>query len=270
MSSFEEEPDSGCKCRCLPPCLDPQSFPRCVGCIETASCCRCVGWLGSERPCGVRRHHWLGCATVTALLGCLLILFACAAVSTDASVIRRAAWVKGEDRDTGKKKIYFGLSSVVLYDGSTKVADKRWSDIDCDNEIDGDSCKSCKDGVAAVAPAALIAAATTIPTIATFCQRCSRYGDRNCQKMLGILTGLVGLFTALMALKTFDDDCMRAANKDFDTKPSVGFFAIVAGTALVGLGPLFHACLATPKAAYAAPDTGGDFDETGFRMVPRK
>jgi len=192
-ASLEEPSDPGCKCRCLPPCLDEQAFPRCVGCIEKGCCCRCVGWLGFERPCGVRRHHWMGCATLLAVLGCLLILFACAAMSTDAGVVRRAAWVRGDDRESREVTVYLGLSTVVLFDGSTKLADVKWRDIDCDAEIGGDSCERCKDGVAAVAPTALIAAASTVPTVAAYCQRCSRHGDRNCQKMLGLVTGALGL-----------------------------------------------------------------------------
>ena len=88
--------------------------------------------------------------------------------------------------------------------------------------------------------------------------------------MLGLVTGALGLAATLVALRAFDDDCMQAANKDFKTKPGPGFVAIVAGTVLTGLAPLFHGLLATPKAAYRAPDRGHDFDETGFRMVPRK
>ena len=89
----------------------------------------------------------MGLATLLAVVGCLCILVACAAMSTDASVVRRTAWVRGEDREHGEVTVYLGLSTVVMFDGSKKLADVKWRDIDCDSEVGGDSCEPGCDAV---------------------------------------------------------------------------------------------------------------------------
>ena len=40
MEEPPDDDDPGCKCDNLPPCIDPENFPRCHGCLEKGCCCR--------------------------------------------------------------------------------------------------------------------------------------------------------------------------------------------------------------------------------------
>ena len=114
----EDAEDPGCDFSSLPPCLDPETFPRCHGCIEQGCCCRLFGRVGCERPCGVRRHRWMGCATFLGVVGLLLNIFACLGMSTTPAILKQAAWSVGkldcDDLPEGlcddKLRLYVGLS----------------------------------------------------------------------------------------------------------------------------------------------------------------
>jgi len=267
MEEPPDDDDPGCKCDNLPPCIDPENFPRCHGCLEKGCCCRLVGRLGFERPCCVRRHYWMGGATVLAVAGGLLCIFACLAISSDPELVRKTAWSIGESK-FGGGKIYLGLSKLVIYNNGDKVTDVSWKNVDCDALPQlGDDCDDCKDSARGIVQTAIIAAVTHVPTISTYVQRCSRYGDRNCQKTLGIVTGTLGFVSTLSALLSFNANCIDVGSDFFDTKPGRGYVAISLGIVLTFLGVFFHVFLKTPPATYAGVAKGADFDDSGFRKL---
>ncbi|KAK7249875.1 hypothetical protein SO694_00005284 [Aureococcus anophagefferens] len=154
----------------------------------------------------------MGGATVLAVAGGLLCIFACLAISGDPELVRKTAWSIGESK-FGGGKIYLGLSKLVIYDNGDKVTD-----------------------------------------------RCSRYGDRNCQKTLGIVTGTLGFVSTLSALLSFNANCIDVGSDFFDREAG-RYVAISLGIVLTFLGVFFHVFLKTPPATYAGVAKGADFDD---------
>ena len=80
---------------------------------------------------------------------------------------------------------------------------------------------------------------------------------------MGVVTGLVSLFTTLSALLSFRSNCIRVGDSTFDVKPGLGFLALLVGTVVIGVGPLFHVLLSTPakraRGVPARPDRAGEY-----------
>uniref|UniRef100_A0A6U3A1P7 Uncharacterized protein n=2 Tax=Lotharella globosa TaxID=91324 RepID=A0A6U3A1P7_9EUKA len=71
---------------------------------------------------------------------------------------------------------------------------------------------------------------TSIPQLTTDVQRSHPEGDLNCQKVFGVVTGILGFVTTLAAINTFVGDCQRNLTS---TDPNGGHITYTFGPSLI-------------------------------------
>lgn len=223
-----------------PPCCDP----KCTtfrACGEDNKTCYSIGKIGTETPFGVPRHRWMLAAGVINTI-CLVFLIAGAfGVSTDASILRNTYWSKIKNNGV---TLYIGPSAVIThYSGSDDVT--SWSNIECSGFLDEDACEDCSDAASSTVATAIMGVVTTLPTILTDIQRSTRAGDLNCQKVMAVLTGLLGGLSSLATLITYGQNCWKVSNAS-NAHAGPGFILQLLGTILKFSDIFFHMYLSTP------------------------
>ena len=124
--------------------------------------------------------------------------------------------------ENAKVKMYIGLNGVVVdatdaLKGQPGAETKfiNWKEATCATTFSmKDSCEACKDVASSSSTMAIMGVITTIPQLTTDFLRAFPENDLRCQKAFGIITGLFGMITNLMALQLFNTVCP----KDFDTE----------------------------------------------------
>ena len=91
---------------------------------------------------------------------------------------------------------------IVKVDGADEY-ELEWSEDACTNSY----CEDCQDACNAAISSAIIALITCFPTLQTDLQRSTIKGDLNCQKIMGMVTGIVGTLSTLIALSAYADGC---------------------------------------------------------------
>lgn len=251
---------------------------RCRSYFEHARLCVRVGGLGVA---SFARSRWRArimlCSASIQLVSTLLYVIGALAMSTDESLVRTFAWASfelwsSELNVTGS--VQLGIQSRVVslrgvaFNGSHFVLDPagvihntvRWDNTSCFQYTSAPSalveaCSACRHSMHASVSFILLSIIAQVPTISTNLQRTTPYADVNCQKFMGIATGLCGLFTGLMALRSFGYDCWRSVpnvttlgpyNFSFTGKGGTGFFLFLVGICLKITDVLAHLLLPTP------------------------
>jgi len=70
-------------------------------------------------------------------------------------------------------------------------------------------CGDCVSGTTGAVTSIILSAITAVPTMMTDLQRATPYGDANCQKMMGLITGVLSLLSGVNSLRTFRNNCMQ-------------------------------------------------------------
>jgi len=163
----------------------------------------------------------------------ILSLIAVVGLSTTTTDVKNTAWTYGKGK-SGDLHVYVGLKSVVV-DADGDVTNTKWSDAECK----GDFCNDCKSACDATEVVAIMSLITSIPTLQTDLQRSTVKGDLNCQKMLAIITGVIGFLSTLSSLSTYSAGCFQSLPDEFSIgavdiemtwKDGPGFACILAAT----------------------------------------
>jgi len=148
-------------------------------------------------------------ATFVTFICMLLTIIALVAVSDIDSYIKDTCWTYGEVSDGSK--IYVGLNKIIISEPNAPDQSIVWGDSACHTlEQAGNDlgfCEECRTECDAAVGVAIVSLITIIPTITTDIQRSTRRGDMNCQKFMGILTGVLGFVSTLAALSTYAGGC---------------------------------------------------------------
>ena len=115
----------------------------------------------------------------------------------------------------------------------------RWNSASCDEigVIAKDYCLECKDSSDASVGVAIVSLITILPTITTDIQRSTVRGDMNCQKFMGIFTGVLGCVSTIAALSAYAGACFKNLPEEFNThtieyKYGPGFVCLLFATIL--------------------------------------
>lgn len=140
-------------------------------------------------------------AAFLSFFGCILQLIAMLSISTRNSTVRDTAWTYGESNDF---KLWVGLSEVI-YEENGVTTSLLWDEHDCVY----DYCHDCKDACASTYNAVIVSLITSLPQLLTDIQRSTRRGDLNCQKVMGVVTGIIGTLSSLSSLSLYADGCLN-------------------------------------------------------------
>lgn len=233
--------------------------PQTKACCEDSSFCHKLGRVGKEAPLGVPRHKVMYFALFVSLVGMIMLIVGALALSSNATTVYHTAWAVG----IGKKDVQYhnttvsfddtrisiGLNSVVIHKRKNDkvVWNKKWKNVDCDT-IQGSSslCDQCKAQALGFQVPVIIGMVTQVLQIATDVQRSTVAGDVNCQKFMGIFTGVLGLTATLFALGSFRDACYRVEGELYEMAAGPGFILTAVATILKAVDVICHVALATP------------------------
>lgn len=211
---------------------------------EAALPCVMFGAVGFRSlPFGIQRHHVMYFALFFSVAGLIFLIAGICATSTNNTTIMRTAWAVGSGKGDTPGRVFVGLVRVV-YKANGDVNGIDISDVDCD-EL-GDACDSCVDAVSSILPTAILGVITQLPQILTDLQRSTSRGDRNCQKVFGVVTGIFGCVTTIIALSEFGQSCWRIDADRFNMQPGPGFILTVLATLLKVVDVFCHLVLPMP------------------------
>lgn len=124
------------------------------------------------------------------------------------SVVKSTSWTIGKSNHGGNDlTFYLGLRQVAIRcDGPTCdliPSGFTWGDADCPSGY----CEDCKNSATDTTTSAALGVITLIPQLMTDLQRGKAEGDFNCQKWVGVFTGLLSFATTLFTLQSFYSGC---------------------------------------------------------------
>jgi hypothetical protein len=178
-------------------------------------------------------------ATFVTFVCMILTIIALVAVSDLDSYVKDTCWTYGEVSDGSK--IYVGLNKIIITELGAPDQSIVWGDSACHTlEQAGNElgfCEECRNECDAAVGVAIVSLVTILPTITTDIQRSTRKGDMNCQKFMGILTGVLGFFSTMAALSTYAGGCYRNLPTEYngitiDYSLGPGFICLLVATAL--------------------------------------
>ena len=187
-------------------------------------------------------------AASLSFLALILCIVAVCSLTYDKNQVKSTNWTYGES-DT--VEYFVGLYEVVVLVDHGEDVEIRWDDKDCTD----DYCQDCKNACNSAISTAIIALITCFPTLQTDLQRSTVKGDLNCQKFMGMFTGLMGAFSTLIALSTYADGCYRnLPDKDPIGSEIVwylgpGFVCLLVATLLKPIDFLIHLLMPVEKPA---------------------
>mmetsp|Transcript_25104 Transcript_25104/g.55696 ORF Transcript_25104/g.55696 Transcript_25104/m.55696 type:complete len:241 (-) Transcript_25104:960-1682(-) len=188
-------------------------------CLSDNSICARVGkmgfkWADRERSKIFFWAFWVSC------LSWVLLAAALATVSSSPDTVKMVPFFQGEIRfsdaegEAHNVRFYAGLKAIVVEGCEGDYCpphSQGWDSVSC-NEIFA-SCTQCVDASVASFSTLVGAFVTQLPQITSDLQRSTTRGDLHCQKIFGVLTGILGLLSTLSALSSFASLCYR----DFDS-----------------------------------------------------
>jgi len=212
------------------PCLRSRCFR---GLFEHSFFARIFGSIGVVGFGDVYRAQILTFAFSLSLVAWCFMIFACFAITSQRSVLSNTHWVKA-NIDKGSVRMYIGLShagfdlrnngknsSIPSYfmrslqnscDGAITFSSKSYNDqnVRIDNFGDifyNDDCNTCRKGALSSISLAITNVLSQFVQMTTALQRTTPYGDLNCQKMMGVITGIYGLISTVESLRSFRKNC---------------------------------------------------------------
>mmetsp|Transcript_1857 Transcript_1857/g.5281 ORF Transcript_1857/g.5281 Transcript_1857/m.5281 type:complete len:353 (-) Transcript_1857:405-1463(-) len=271
---------------CLRQFSNEKTVPR--PCLWTASCRKvfesspCIRWSGKVGFTWAARNRgpiFLFAAGISFIAWICIILSALALSESD-TLVQGFAWAKGsaEAPDKFFATVYLGMRNrVVILDpippfelppDVPTIIDTNWWDDACSAYSINATCERCRDGMPTTSTMIITSILTQTIQIATDLQRSTPYGDVNCQKVMGIVTGLYGLFSGLLSLRSFADSCWNVQPDMFsiqnypeigdlhlDLGPGPGVILMFVATALKAVDVLLHLITPTPLARRRKPPT---------------
>lgn len=220
--------------------------------FEDSLCCRTCGSCGFHK-CLSWRERVMIFASVLSFIGIIFQLPPVIGITENVNIIKKTAWALGDVKENivyppafldslnatlpevnwgNAEKVFISLKGFVLCSSSScEFID--WGN-DCleltlceeaqdyfpagtfENDC-GQYCSDCDSANAAAEKVAIIGFITAFPQLFTDIQRSTWKGDLNCQKVMGIVTGLFGFFSTLAALSAYNEACGRKLPTEMGT-----------------------------------------------------
>ena len=177
-------------------------------------------------------------AAFLSLFACILQLVAVLSISTRNSTVKDTCWTYGESEGY---KLWIGLSEVI-YEQDGATTSLLWDDHDCVF----DYCHQCKNACASTYNAVIVSLVTSVPQLLTDIQRSTRRGDLNCQKVMGVVTGIIGTLSSLSSLSLYANGCLNNLPTSDNLGDSItysfgpGFVCLLLATLLKPFDVLVH------------------------------
>lgn len=170
------------------------------GC-EKRGCCVNLGKIGLK-VFPKHRAVIMFIAAAFSFLAFILCIASACSLSYSNSQVKNTNWTYGKSDES---EFFVGLYEIIVNAKGSKERELKWSDGDCPNSY----CEECQDACNSTISSVIISLITCIPTIQTDLQRSTIKGDLNCQKIMGMFTGIVGTISTLVALSAYADGCYR-------------------------------------------------------------
>lgn len=216
-----------------PPCC---KLKACKFVFEDNPCCKSVGKVGLPYF-----HENRGFIMLTAaFLSFISLVFAIVPVVSTSlrnEDVKNTAWTYGESDDL---KIWIGLKKVV-YESNSGDGDFQWESNECSSVEDENPrsfCNDCKSSCLAAVSMVISNLITTLPNIKGNITRSTPQCDKNCEKSMALITGVVGTLTTLSALSVYADVCGRQLPddiflySDIDYEIGPGYICLLIATLL--------------------------------------
>ena len=200
--------------------------------------CRFIGTIGCEF--GERnRGRIMTSAFIVSFIAWILTFAAFGATSSHASVIKNTCWAESRvvfsseaaaSAPAGVTVLsYVGINDRVdvikpIGQASNSSTTPWSSTTSCGIALEYGlglkfpGCEKCAATAQQAMTWLISAAVTQIFQMTTDLQRTTRFGDLNCQKSLGTITGIYGTFATLQSLREFMKDCTGRGNFDYFAK----------------------------------------------------
>ena len=223
----------------------------------------------ADAPFSRRRFRIMAFAAGVSLVAAVLQIYALFALTANDAVVRHTAWWTGTvdgaspvtDGTAGvtalesfESTVYMGLRIVTAdYTYKALLANETvssgagtvsfaWKDEACGTHVVSDACATCESASVGIWTSVVVSALTSLTQLQTDLLRSTRRGDLNCQKGMGIGTGIFGFASTLAALLAFVTNC----SDRLPTPDATFTFAKAGGSVTLpvtwSVGPAF-ACL---------------------------
>jgi hypothetical protein len=199
-----------------PPCFLSKTFTYF---FEFSIFCVGIGKVGTQYFDDNRKPIMLF-ATFITFVCAILSIVALIAVSNVDALVRSTCWTYG--KGDGGVEIFIGLNKIIIDNPNGISVSALWGDSSCDNieaaGVDLTFCTECRDSCDASVIVAIMSLVTILPTITTDIQRSTRKGDLNCQKFMGVVTGVLSLMSTIAALSAYAGGCYKNLPSNFNGK----------------------------------------------------
>jgi len=192
--------------------------PPCSPYCESACSCCCfrVGQIGfrmlDKKSIRAPFFITLGAFSVIQLVMGIAAAFS---LSKETSTVKNLFWSRVNFDGAGD--IYAGLTTVVVdyeHGNVTYKATDSWDDFcEVSEMLDGkpaaEKCSKCQESSASFHVAAVAGALSKLGQLGTDFTRSRQKEDVNCQKILGVVSGIVGGIATIFALQQYSDVCFN-------------------------------------------------------------
>lgn len=238
---------------------------------------RTIGRLGFSKAKQIRGKIMLT-AFIFSFIAWILTLSSFFGLSYKPDIIRSFYWAHGsvDTDDDIKTEIYVGIRNL-LYEtrnASNYVMNQiEWKSADVcldfatdvsknDDSIEiEEACADCREAAIEAQRYIILSILTQIFTMTTDLQRMTPYGDVNCQKVLGIATGIYSFFSTLMSMNVFRKDCWLNLPKQFNFHFGPGFILLFIATVLKIVDVLCHVMVPVPAPKALPAETNLKLDD---------
>jgi hypothetical protein len=243
-----------CKVKCLRTCGEENGVCRRLG---TCGC------LNADTP--MRNKLFTVSVLVSIVAFVLQILIVCG-TSTSNNLVKSVAWstIDFENQNLTANLYIAAKHYVVELDGNeigtltngkfntSGTYGMDWDDASCNSNFNGDKyCEACKDASTGQVLSTYTGLLSGLGQISSSWTRRVYEKDYNCQKVLGVFTGILGILMNIVAVSSFYDSCVAPAKNHFygmdaDASLGPGMQCLVVSTIIKFYDVLVHIAVPTP------------------------
>ena len=205
----------------LRPCLPPPCVKWFPGCLEQNACCLAAGKCGLIRPDNHRMRRIIFMIAIASnVIGFILTIVACCAISNHFDTIMRTAFSSGTGTSDNSTipgvEVGIGLTAVAVGRPGGTPREVVWSFQEfCERgfktgtlQYFGDGvCSGCAEESVGLVSTLILSLITYFPNIFTGVTRMYYNYDVNCQKMFGTLSTLFSLFLSFYTWQRYINSC---------------------------------------------------------------
>ena len=167
---------------------------------------------------GANRTPIMCSAFIASLVSWIFMILAAMALAESADPIQKFGWVKATaDAPGAKIDLDFGIKAlaVTAFNKTSEVTREEvaaWDADVCGQSISTEmetACDNCKEQLDSSVLFILMSIITQIPQLTTDLQRTTEFGDVNCQKTFGTITGLFGALSGMGSMMSFAKNCWQ-------------------------------------------------------------